>query len=460
MATTTPPGVSPPVARERSDADWAGAAHGHDGAALGAAAGAPEGGEAGAPALDEALARVEAAIAALDEVELTGEADEAVGAASVELHRQANRLNARVVELLGEVDARQAYERDGAVSAKQWFRARARCEPGEAGALVNASRRLRRLPRLSAAFADGTVSWAHTQAITKAAVPQRAAAIQAVEDPLVELAERALPRDVRTAVARVRDQEDPDGSDASPLPDAGPDPRRALRLKPSVDGLVEPDGPLDPVTAEWLRTLLDAFDTPDPSDTPADQRRSPAQRRHDALHEMLTKVAAHPDTPTLHGARPHVLAMVDVATLAGVDCQATRAPRLRHGGEITPELARQLTVDARVTAVQTMGPWHPVSVGRSQRTLPAWLREPMQMLHGTCRGPDCDRPASWSEAHHLHAWGEGGHTDLNESVPVCTHHHDLVTHGGWTVTMDPETLVCTWTSPSGRVRRTRPPPPR
>lgn len=482
MSTTAPaPSTLGWVASEDGAAYRAASPPGHDDAALEPPPSSPAGGDgataggAGAdaavdcddgladitgapPALDRALKQLDAAMAALDEVELDAETDEAVAAASVELQRQVTRLQARVVRTVGEVDARQAYEPDGAVSAKQWFRARTHGEPGEAAAVVTASRRLRQLPRLTAAFADGRVTWAHTKAITKAAIPQRAAAIRALEDPLVQLAESALPQDVRTAVARIRDEADPDGSDASPLPDAGPDPRRAFTLKPGVDGLTELAGPLDPVTSEWLRTLLDAFDTPDGSDTPEEQRRTAAQRRHDALHDVLTKVAAHPDTPKLQGAKPRVLAMIDVATIAGVDCQAVRAPRLRYAGETSPELARQIAADARFTAVQTEGPWRPVSVGRAQRTLPAWLREVMHMLHSTCCGPDCDRPATWSEAHHLEAWGGGSETDLNQSVPACTAHHEMVTHGGWQVTMNPDTRVCTWTSPSGRVRFTHPPP--
>jgi hypothetical protein len=345
------------------------------------------------------------------------------------------------------------------VSAQSWFRARTNCNPAEASRLVTASRRLQWLPRLRAAFSDGRVSLDHVTAITAAAVPGRRQAIEGLEDSLVELAEHAQPRDVRAAVARIRDVEDADGSDSQPLPDAGPDPRRSFSVRDSIDGLGEIDATLDALTTEWLRTLLDVFDEPDPPDTPTDERRTPAQRRHDAFHAMLTRIGAHPDTPKLQGARPHVLAMIDVSTLIGVDCQATRSPQLRYAGEMTSELARQIAEDARVTAVQTMGPWRPTNVGRHHRTLPPWLREPMQMLHGTCCGPDCDRPATWSEAHHVRAWTADGETSLDNSAPTCSRHHDMVENGGWTVTVDPDTRIATWTSPSGKVVTVRPRPP-
>lgn len=463
-------GPDPPVglvAREEPagyDARPPGGTRGGDGAAVEplaageAAAGAGDAVEP-PPSLEQALARVDAAIAALGEVELDAESDDAVRGAAVELPRKAAKLQAKVVDAVGEVDRRQAHEPDGAASAASWWRERVRCDPGAAQQTVAASRRLRQLPRLAAAFADGRVSWAHTHAITTAAIPQRMAAIQAFDDTLTELAQSARPREVRQVVARIRDVDDADGSDAEPLPDAGPDPRRSFDVRPGVDGLGQVHGVLDPLTTEWLLTVLEAFETPDEPDTPAHQRRTPSQRRHDALHEMLVGVAANPETPTLQGARPHVLALVDVATLIGADTEATRTPTLRHTGPVSPALARQVAADARITAVQTMGPWRPVNVGRNHRTLPTWLREALQMLHATCRGPDCDRPASWAEAHHLDAWADHGETDLTRTIPACQFHHGLVTHGGWSVDLDADTGICTWTSPTGRTRRTHPPPP-
>lgn len=104
-------------------------------------------------------------------------------------------------------------------------------------------------------------------------------------------------------------------------------------------------------------------------------------------------------------------------------------------------------------------PWRAVSVGRTQRTLPAWLRPLLEVIHRRCRGPDCDRPVVWSQAHHLDAWAADGHTDLNRMIPLCQRHHDLVTLGLWDVDLDLNTGVCTWENRStGSSARTHPPP--
>jgi hypothetical protein len=110
-------------------------------------------------------------------------------------------------------------------------------------------------------------------------------------------------------------------------------------------------------------------------------------------------------------------------------------------------------------AVLTLGPWRVANVGRKHRTLPGWLRAVLVMLHRHCRGPGCDLPASWTQAHHLTDWIAGGDTDVNDSLPVCGTHHGYTTSKGWTVTLDHATGEAIWTNPKGRTLRIPPPPP-
>jgi predicted restriction endonuclease len=89
------------------------------------------------------------------------------------------------------------------------------------------------------------------------------------------------------------------------------------------------------------------------------------------------------------------------------------------------------------------------------RVLPAYLRDVLQLLHRRCRGPDCDRWVTWTQAHHERRYAHGGRTDLNQSIPLCEGHHDLDDQG-WHIQLDPDTLIVTWTSPTGRIITTRP----
>ena len=54
---------------------------------------------------------------------------------------------------------------------------------------------------------------------------------------------------------------------------------------------------------------------------------------------------------------------------------------------------------------------------------------------GGCRWPDCDKPASWCEAHHIDHWkAEHGATDIADGILLCRAHHLLLHNNHWHVT--------------------------
>src|SRR5690625_6369031 len=79
---------------------------------------------------------------------------------------------------------------------------------------------------------------------------------------------------------------------------------------------------------------------------------------------------------------------------------ATFDTEAKFTGQIDLDDLLKVFPDCKYTPVLTDGPWRAVSVGRTQRTMPGWMRPVMEALHRRCRGPDCDRPVSWTEAHH------------------------------------------------------------
>ena len=218
------------------------------------------------PTAAEALAQLDAAIAVLGQVDWRGETEDTVNAAVVGLQRRVNQVAAQALRPIGQLQARSSYRRDGAVTAASWLRNRTNMDHGPAQRLCAAASRLRSLDQLRDAFVAGDVSLAHVTAITDAAVPTRFEAIAAVEDSLVELARTAKPHAVRVALRRVRDIVDPDGSepddDAPPCDANENDPRRSWTQWPTLDSMVRGEYLIDPVFAEMITILMDAFAPP------------------------------------------------------------------------------------------------------------------------------------------------------------------------------------------------------
>ncbi|HSS93498.1 MAG TPA: HNH endonuclease signature motif containing protein [Candidatus Dormibacteraeota bacterium] len=57
----------------------------------------------------------------------------------------------------------------------------------------------------------------------------------------------------------------------------------------------------------------------------------------------------------------------------------------------------------------------------------------LRLRDGGCTWPGCDRPASYTSAHHLVHWIHGGATNLPNLALLCYRHHAMVHEGGWQI---------------------------
>jgi hypothetical protein len=98
-----------------------------------------------------------------------------------------------------------------------------------------------------------------------------------------------------------------------------------------------------------------------------------------------------------------------------------------------------------------------LSVGRTQYRPPPALRKLVRWRADRCMAPGCGIPASRCEIDHTIDWQHGGHTALHNHAPLCTGHHTVKHHGGWTVTQIPHSGgALLWTSPTGRTYHVKP----
>ena len=106
----------------------------------------------------------------------------------------------------------------------------------------------------------------------------------------------------------------------------------------------------------------------------------------------------------------------------------------------TPAAAKAWLRTAAALLPPTLGgaPTQPLEVGRTTRVVQPAQRTALAVRDGGCVFPNCDRPLSWCEAHHLWHWLDGGPTDLDNLALLCRTHHRAVHEEGWRLARGPD----------------------
>ena len=169
--------------------------------------------------------------------------------------------------------------------------------------------------------------------------------------------------------------------------------------------------------------------------------------------------------------RAHLDITIDLPTLLGLqDALADPAnPAGAHGerngdagvaeiagvGPVGVDVVRGLLADPAVAVtmrrlVTDPLTGHLLDYGRKTYAIPDRLRDFITARDRTCRFPGCRRKAATCQVDHADAWSDGGDTSRSNTGALCTRHHQLKTHAGWTITNSHSDGSCTWTSPHDR----------
>ncbi|HEX6131068.1 MAG TPA: DUF222 domain-containing protein, partial [Actinomycetota bacterium] len=228
-----------------------------------------------------------------------------------ELQRATERLEVERLRHLAEIERRGLFARSGHLSVASWLSARCRVAWIEAKRDASTARALERMPATRRALADGEVSMsaARTLVAVRRVDPT---AFADDERELVEAARIHSMGDLQRVAGYWRQQVERElASDGDDAPHA----RRRLRASATFMGMVRVDGDLDPETGETLLTALAAVRDAEARARAADDRRTPAQRRADALGEICRQWLDAADRPAIGGERPHVAVTVDADAL-------------------------------------------------------------------------------------------------------------------------------------------------
>ena len=330
-----------------------------------------------------------------------------------ERRRDAVAAEADCVRLVGELIRRDAHLDLGYRSLVSLLMDRLGISAGAARGLISLATALESMPHTSAALGFGVLDLPRVRALV-AARESNPELFAEHEQALVETIESLPMGDVARALGYWSQQ--------ASLEQAEIDAQSVLdrrRLFVSVVGnMVRLDGCLDPVSGQVVITALASLTDPGNLD-PADAR-SPAQRRADALVDLCRDHLDHGDLPTQRTERPHIVVHVALDALEG---RAGRPCELEDTGVITPNQARQLACDARITRVITGPGSQPLDVGRTTRVVPTALRVALMVRDRGCAVDGCRAPRRWCDAHHIIHWADGGETSLDNLRLLCRRHH-------------------------------------
>jgi hypothetical protein len=197
---------------------------------------------------------------------------------------------------------------------------------------------------------------------------------------------------------------------------------RALHLSKNWAGMVHVSGDLDPAGGLVVFKALASLS--DPANLDANDLRTPAQARADALVELCQQHLQGGGEGKKHP--PRVLVTIPWNTL-----QEGKGILDTEAGTIGGHTLRRLTCDATISRVLLDPASVPIDMGQATRVVSGSLRRLLETRDKGCTHPGCDRPPAWCEAHHITHWADGGTTDLANLQLLCTHHHHLTHQDDW-----------------------------
>ena len=301
------------------------------------------------------------------------------------------------------------YDELGFVSPIDWIRFNCHMTSGAAAASVAVGRTMDRLPRSVEAVSQGEIGLAHVTVMARTA---EALKDRFDERPLIEYAREHTPGKFHFYCQHAKHAADADGYAETEADQAQ---SRRLSLSTWIDGSMVLSGVLDAFGGAALRAALE----PLAYRSGEHDKRERGQRLADALVELASG-GPHPAS---------IQVTSSVETLLGL--AGASAADMEFSLPISSKIVERLACDCSVTRVLLDSESAVIDVGRAKRVVSGPARRALAARDGTCRWPGCDRPASWTAAHHVVHWVHGGTTDLDNLILLCHRHHWMVHEGKW-----------------------------
>lgn len=375
--------------------------------------------------------------------------DEKAGAllTLLDIETQAAELRLRVMACADDVA-----EREGFHTLATWLAHHGHVRRGDAAADLRLATALdREQPVLAAALREARINLPQARVIAAAVaeLPLHVGrdVIARAEAELVRLAADHDPKELTVLGRRILEIVDPqrfEDEERRKLDDAE---RRAsekqrLRIRALGDGTTRISGLVPDAVAARLTTYLHAFTNPRLGDgtvrsnsATGDNQQQPGacsfgnptshpRRLAEAFGQLLETL--DPSRLPIHGGdATHVTVTIGLESLESGLGIATLDNGTSGDGltTMTASQVRRLACTAQIVPAVLGADSEILDLGRAQRLFTKAQRRALLLRDTTCRTEGCDIPGTWAEAHHQIPWSQGGTTDLDNALLLCSRHH-------------------------------------
>lgn len=327
-------------------------------------------------------------------------------------------INAATYELLilvREFDERAGWVKWGLKNCAEWLAWRCDLSMATAMEKVRAAHALKRLPLISDAFSSGELSYSKVRSLTRVANRDN-------ESELLNFALRHTTANVEARCRELRCGRE-DSIDSAARAYAN----RSLRIRRDRERsmmVVTVELPMD--TGELIEKALDkarddeCLDIPDLVDT------SWSTRQADAFVNMVSDYLSGKENKGSTNDNYLVTVHVDQAALAGGEGRSA----------LPIESVKRLCCDSRAVVITENENGEPLSIGRKTRIVPTAIERALRARdNNCCTFPGCCN-RRYLHSHHVEHWSNGGETNLDNLMSLCTKHHTLVHEGGFRIEKD------------------------
>ena len=371
------------------------------------------------PAVDPAVSTNSIHNSTVDEL------DAAIGG----LVRQMNSECYRMLVLVREFDDRFAWKKWAFKTCAEWLAWRSEISLSAAREKMRTAHALRRLPAISAAFADGRLSYSKVRALTRVAHIRD-------EDLLVAYALGTTAERVEERCRQIRNVAPESAHHAQRAWE-----RRSLTLwRNEARGTMRLTVELPIDEGELIARALDRAVAAGEAtvdvvpDAVVDKGAAWCAQQADALVAVVKSYldGGHGGEGGSTADHHQVVVHVDAKALRG---GAGLSESLRGGtglADLPIDTVKRLLCDCSLVTVAEDADGHPLDVGRKQRTVSTPLRRALYVRDRGCTFPGCHRKR-YLDGHHLKHWINGGETTLDNLRLLCTYHHRLLHEGGFSI---------------------------